>query len=862
MPLEPGTRFGDYDILGPLGSGGMGEVYRAIDRGLGRQVAIKIVSGAHAAGPERLSRFDREARLLASLNHPGIASIYGRTESASGVVGLVLELVEGPTLAERLRRPLAYQEARAIALDLIDAISAAHDSGIIHRDLKPANIKFAADGSLKVLDFGLAKVMDRQPSDPGVSQDPTITNERTVPGTVLGTAAYMSPEQARGQEVDRGADVWAFGCIFYEMLTGQRAFAGDTPSDVIAAIINTEPDFTKLPPDVPEPARALLRRCLIKDSKRRLRDIADARFDLEGGEQRPQAPSRPGTVAWIAAALLALALAGIAAATLRPSAPSGSEAERISFVIPQPQGMQWSGAPVDPRPVPSPDGRYIAYTGRTDEGWRVWVHNLENGRATALVGAAPQGSITWAADSGNLAFCADRKIVRVSLTGAAPAPIDVDDCSWGVSWSRDGQFLFASPTKLSRVSVDGGSPQSVPIDNPAKGPFVYPQWLPDSRHFVYLARDPQAAVRGIYLGSIDGGQSVRLMPDDAAPRFVEGPDGRGRIVFVRGATLVSQALDRAGRRVEGEPVVLAENVSLGQTVRDGAYGVSPTLLVHRGGNTARMELVIMDRIGRRLSVLEPDAALVQVALSNDEARLAVTRTNQTQFAFEIWEYDLTRGGGRPLIAKPYSVTTPVWSPDGRIAYLSNEPGFWRPVILPASGKSVALPGAYSFLTEWSSDNRWILGTASDNGHLTAFHPDGNGETVSIADAAEGRLSPDLKSIAYRSSESGRAEVYIRGFPAAGRVVRVSREGGYKPWWRADGRELFFRTANGTMMAAPIGAGGQPGDPVPLFTAPFVAGSTLLPMHDYVVTRDGQRFIAVLAKDSPVTPLTVVVNWLK
>ena len=865
MPLRPGERFGDYEIIGPLGAGGMGEVYRASDPALGRHVAIKILSGVNPPTAEQLARFDREARVLASLNHPRIGAIFGRAASA-GRIGLVLELVDGPTLAERLGRPMPFVEARPIALDLIDAIAAAHESGIIHRDLKPANIKIASDGSIKVLDFGLAKAAERTPVDPDASQDATITSERTLPGTVLGTPAYMSPEQARGREVDRRADIWAFGCILYEMLTGRRAFAGASSSDTIAAVISRDPDWSALPPDVPRPVRDLLRRCLAKDAKQRLRDIADAGFDLDAAttETTGAATSARGSsLPWLIAAASTAALITAMVVMQRPAAP---QTPRISFVIPQPPGVVWGGAPVDPHPTPSPNGKLIAYDSRrSDDGQRLWLHNIETGRVSPISRVAAQGPIAWAPDSGSLAYCSGDKIVRVSLAGAAPAPIDAPGCGFGLAWSKTGVFLFASLTGIWRVNADGTSPRQVATADPAQGARLYPHWLADSRHFVYLARDANPAVRGIYLGSIDGGPSARLIAEESAPRSVQGPDGKDHVVFVRGATLVVQLLNAAAGRVEGEPVVLAENITLGQTVRDGAYGLSPTLLVHRagGGGAERTDLVVLDRAGRRIKTLDSESAIVEMSLAQDDSRLAATRLNGASNLYEVWEYELARGAARPLLIKPYSFLAPVWSPDGRLAFLSNESGVWKPFVLPQTGEPTPLPGDFNALNHWSNDGRWIVGALGSK--MFVVRADGSGQPIEVPRGAEGRLSPDQKWVAYRSSESGTAEIYVRPFPDIGRSVRVSRDGGYKPSWRNDGRELFFRTVNGTVMAAPMQVNGgvmNPGEPVPLFTAPFITGNTSLGLHDLIATRDGQRFIAILAKDSPATPLTVVVNWLQ
>ncbi len=867
MPLGPGEHFGGYEILESLGAGGMGEVYRALDSNLGRQVAIKILPDAVAHDPDRLARFDREARLLASLNHPHIGAIYGREQSGA-TTGLVLELVEGETLAERLGRPLPVHEVRALTRQIVDAVEAAHDRGIVHRDLKPANIQVTPAGTIKVLDFGLAKMVHTDAAGADGSETTVVAKApgHTERGVILGTTAYMSPEQARGLAVDRRTDIWAFGCILYEMLAGRRAFDGATMSDTIAAVLDREPDWSALPASTPRAMRRVMGRCLMKDPAQRLRDIADARFDLESDPEPDTVTATHTTRQPLAvAAMLGVAL-GAAALSLWPRATPTPSREPTTFVIPPPSGAQWSDTPTDPQPAVAPNGRLVAYNGIGADGTRLWIHDIQSGVATPVAGVSFSAAVAWSPDSTSLAYCASGTLIRVNLVGEAPAPLDAPGCSSRVSWNANGEILYSTRKGVMRTNVAGGVPQPVALDDAASSLRLYPRWLPDGRHFVYLRLDPDVTLNGIYLAAVDDGPPVRLVADASAPVPVEGPDGRVRVLFVRRASLVSQVVDVAARRVEGEAQVLATRVPLGNTVRIGAYDASGTLLAYRRrAEGQQTELVWLDRRGQRLGVVEIEDPL-QVSLSPDEAILAVQRANVDQNTFELWQGDAKRGGGRPLVVSSHSVVTPVFSPDSaEIAYLSNETGSWRVARLTLGRDGALIPNeiTLTFLTDWSSDGRWIVGSFGAD-RLLAVAPNGH-ESLNLGRGAEARLSPDRRWVAYRSSESGTAEIYVKAFPDGGRVMRISRSSGYKPTWRRDGRELYYRTASGTVMAVPVGVGAgaalDPGEPVPLFTAPFVPGNAPLGLIDYAVTHDGQRFLAVLAKSTTTDPLTIVRHWI-
>ena len=576
MAFTPGTRLGVYEVNAPIGEGGMGQVYRATDTTLGRQVAIKILPDAFASDPERLARFEREARTLASLNHPHIAAIYGFEKSA-GMHALVMELVEGEDLSQRIARgAIPFDEALPIARQIADALEAAHEQGIIHRDLKPANIKVRSDGTVKVLDFGLAKAMEPAAgSSPNLSMSPTITTPAmTQAGMILGTAAYMSPEQARGKTVDKRADIWAFGAVLYEMLTGRRAFEDEDVSMTLSKVLQREPDFDALPPSVPARASQALRVCLRKDPKQRAGDIRDVRLALEGAFETvgPQTTAMATTAASrgrlvgmtalaVAAVIVAIALAIPAVRHLRETPPPLPLETRVDIVTPA------TAQPTDF--ALSPDGRQIVFSASGDGASHLWLRSLATTTAQPLAGTEGARGPFWSPDGRSVGFMAGNALKRLDLGGGAPQTLAPVTSGGGATWSANGVIVFAPITRgtLMRVSATGGVVAAATTFGPGQVGHLAPQFLPDGRRFLFTALGAPDAT-GIYLGTLDGSAPIRLTPTDSAGMYLpEGPGragpfrGSGWMLWVRAGTLVAQRLDVAKAALTGEPVTVADGVA-------------------------------------------------------------------------------------------------------------------------------------------------------------------------------------------------------------------------------------------------------------------------------------------------------------
>ena len=877
----------------------MGQVWRATDTALGRHVAIKILPDAFASDPERLARFEREAKTLALLNHPHIAQIYG-FEKSSGMHALVMELVEGDDLSQRIARVhvpgasarqagMPLDEALPIAKQIAEALEAAHEQGIVHRDLKPANIKVRADGTVKVLDFGLAKAVDTSPASATADNAATITSpaQMTGMGVILGTAAYMAPEQARGANVDKRADVWAFGVVLFEMLTGQRLFAGATVSDTLAAVLTSEPDWTTLPAGTPAPIRRLLRRCLEKDRKRRLDSAADARLEIDDALTPPStvdgasAPSVPAAIAasrgrlpWIAAlavmAALVAALAVPALRHLREVPPPAPPEMRLEITTPA------TDAPL--QFALSPDGRALVFVASGDGAPRLWLRPLDETEARPLAGTEGATFPFWSPDSRAIGFFAGGRLFRLDVGGGAPQVLaNATGSNFGASWSADGTILFSRQLAgpLWRVAAAEGEPVVVTkLDPPRQSGHRFPQFLPDGRQFLfYAAGMPEAA--GIYLGSLDGDAPTRLTAADSGGAFLP-PD---RVVFVRQGTLVARRLDLTRGTLTGDAVSLADRVGVDATARGGfaVSGAGP--VAYRAGGDASRHLTWVDRTGKAMGVAgEPDAnALQSPELSPDGRRVAMRRSVQGND--DIWLQDVVRGGMTRLTFDPALDINPIWSPDGlRIAFSSNRTGAFDLYLKPSNGSGAEERLVNSPNTnqprsqDWSSDGRWLLyyevhpTTGRDLWALDMTSPDHTPRGVANTPAEEvlAQFSPDGRWVAYQTNESGRFEVVVQSFPDAGGKWQVSTTGGVTPRWRADGKELYFLAPDATMMAVPVTAVGTSftaGAPVALFPTRSVDGGTLaINRPQYAVARDGRFLINQPVADATAAPITLVLNW--
>ena len=866
----------------------MGEVYRAHDTKLGRDVALKILPPAFAGDADRIARFRREAQLLASLNHTNIAGIYG-LEDANGTTALVLELVEGPTLADRLTRgALVLSEALGIARQVADALEAAHEKGIIHRDLKPANIKITPDGQVKVLDFGLAKMLESDAAPSALSMSPTLSIHATNAGVILGTAAYMSPEQARGKPVDRRADIWAFGCVLYEMLTATRAFEGEDVTDTLAAIVRAEPEWNKLPADAPPAIRQLLRRCLEKDPKERLPSIGSARLEIKdvmassqvsaitSSPVVPVAQNRRGkAVAWIAVAT-GLALAAVAAAAVFWRAKPVDTPLYRSSLLP-PDKATWASATPATRFAVSPDGRRLAFlaTG-TDGVTRIWVRPLGALVAQPLSGTEGTVVMFWSYDSRQLAFSAGGKLKKIDASGGPPLTIADMSANNGGTWNQNDVIVFPpTPTSgLYRVSASGSTP--APVTKLAREESEVNHWqpffLPDGRHFLYHSTNSKSAPGGaVYVASLDAGSKPKLVLQGGS----NAQFALGYLLFMRDTTLMAQQFDADRLDVSGEVIPIAEQVQVGgSTGRTGAFSVSQTgVLVYQTGSAGLgSRLVWFDRSGKDVGMLGDAGDYGDVELSPDGKRVAVSLPDPSARTRDIWIFDVLRALRTRFTFDPGDELAAIWSPDGsRLMFASRARGpfdlFQKPTTGAGNNDVVYADRLNKLPTSWSSDGRSILFTVAGatSNDIWMLPLAGDRKPVPVVQTPfnenNGRFSPDGRWIAYVSSESGRSEIYVAAASGQAGKWQVSTAGGTFPRWRRDGKELFYVAPDNKIIAAQV-TGQTSGFEVGAVKALFEMRPRTGQRYAYDVTGDGQRFLVnSVANDSTPEPLTLVVNWI-
>ena len=880
MSLIAGSRFGAYEILSLLGAGGMGEVYRASDTILKRQVALKLLPPEVAGNPERVARFQREAEVLAALNHPNIAHLYG-LEKSNGTLALAMELVEGPTLDDRIAGgALPLGETLHAARQIAEALEAAHEQGIIHRDLKPANIKVRADGTVKVLDFGLAKVMESAPSQSGsVSVSPTLTSPAmTHAGVILGTAAYMSPEQARGKAVDKRADIWAFGVILYEMLSGQRAFKGDEMSDVLASVLRQELDWSQLPAGTSSRLRRLLARCLDRDPRMRLRDIGEARVEIERalsgtGDDAGTPPSpaavraRFASAGWILAAIMALAAAGLGWRLLRVAPPV--EAATVRFTIPLPDNSHRTLGYSEI----SPDGRFVTFTGADEAGRdQLWLRPLNAAQARPLKGTLGATNPCWSPDGRYVAFSANRQIRKVRIDNDQIETVTEIESGGinGMTWAPDGTILLAlNLGGLLRVPAAGGTPEPFTTLDPARKEtrHYFPDMLPDGRHFLFVVTSALPEVEGAWVAALDNpADRHRVLPDLSRARM-----SQGHLIFSRRGSLMAQPFDMASLAVFGEASPLGETMRSGTGITGFAdFSVSENGVLAIGASEPEMRMAETDRSGRALRTFgSPSLRYGFVRLSPDERRVAADTVSQQ--GYQVFVFEPERNMTTPLTSGQATGNFPVWSPDGEhIAFGSNRNGVYDIFMKPSSGSSsdevLLANGNNKFLMDWSRDGRFILygedqrpqrkerlWTLSMTGERTpSLYLDEDG------DLRDGRFSPDGHFVAYTALQATGIQVFIRSFPTPSVKLQVSVDGGSRPEWRADGRELFFIAPDSELMAVDVPPGPEPrlGAPTPLFRTGLYAS-----LLTFDVYHDGRRF-AMPVFERGDQAVTIILNWLR
>ena len=888
MPLVSGTKLGPYEIVSPLGAGGMGEVYRARDKRLGRDVALKVLPEAFANDAQRMVRFEREAKVLASLNHPNIAVLYGFEES-DGKRALVMELVEGPMLAERIKqRPMAIEEALPIARQIAEALEFAHERGIIHRDLKPSNVKLTEDGQVKLLDFGLAKALEGETSEEELQNSPTLSAAATRAGVMLGTAAYMAPEQARGKRVDRRADIWAFGCVLYEMLTGRGAFDGETTSDILACVIRAEPDWSLLDGAVPRRICELIRRCLQKDPKQRLQAIGEARIAVDGafaGSSEEVAPSAQAirqaqpllrrSSPWGVAAggiLVAIVFGGL---LLRESQPDPHRVVRASLSLPEPLAGVFTANPGSPVAL-SPDGSRLVYVGApADKPPQLYVRELDQQTSVPIPSPADPVQPFFSPDGQWIGFFADGKLHKVSLKGG-PATVLCDALiPHGASWASDDTIVYAPNlgSGLMRISSAGGTPQPLTTPDPKQKELSHrwPQVLPRNKAVLFTV---QTATQGSYddariaVLSLETGKWRTLFEGGFYARYVPS----GHIVYAHAGGLLAVPFDVSRLQTTGLPAPVQEGVITTAATSGGAeYDVAESgLLVYVPGNARppMRTLVWVDRQGVSKEIPAPLNTYTTPRLSPDGKLLAVQILNAG--SQDLWVYEFKRNTLMRLTFGSGSAF-PLWTTDGRnIIYRARTPSFaFRSKPADGSGTDVSLlppdfdsPDSTPF--EVSPDGKTLLfgryGSQGATG-IYVLSLDGSGKIQPVLQStfnqSQAQFSPDGHWVVYASNETGRQEVYVQPFPGPGGKWMISAEGGISPRWARSG-EIFFRNDDRMMVAS-------------VETQPsFKAGAPRMLFRDrsylapgnYDVASDGQHFLMIKEKEAPANSkeVSIILHW--
>jgi len=880
VSLAPGVRLGPYEVLSSLGAGGMGVVYRARDARLGRDVAIKALPDLFARDPERLARFEREAKLLASLSHPHIAAIYG-LEEVEGHRYLVLEYIEGPTLAERLAKgPLPLSEALEICRDIAAGVEAAHESGVIHRDLKPGNVMLTLSGGVKVLDFGLAKGGTGSSPESNLADSPTLTTPPTGAGVILGTAAYMSPEQARGKAVDRRADIWSFGCVLYECLTGKQTFEGETVSDLIAKILEREPDWSALPAGLPSRVMGLLRRCLTKDAKQRLRDIGDARLELT--EVMTGAPEPEAKAAKKRSIRFELAIAVLAALA---SVIATKAFDRVGSRAPRDPHVHAVlthdlGGPIAPYPASlaiSPDGKRVAYLVADSTGTQLWVRDLDQEAPRLVYSKSSATDVFWSPDSRHLGFSTTGDRARLwKVPAEGGDPVSICDVKWtrGATWGSQGVIVF-QPTPegpLYRVSASGGDAEPVTEIDTSRHQTGHrmPCFLPDGEHFLYAGLPQGPRGWDIFLGSLGSKKARKILTAGSGVTYVEP----GHLLYVRDGKLVAHRFDARSLKLSGDPVPIGDPADSGPvdaTTFASASRDGRLVMLRNSAPDTRVEWV--DRGGQTLGrVPLPSGQYFQISPSPDGRSVLSSRTASNSAA-EIWHSDPARGTTTRLTPAGRNDAGPVWLPDGsHYAFASLREGGMRifvagvgdaadPRLVPTTNAQFQSP------TGVSPDGRTLVVTIVDPVNqfdLWAVPVDGGGKPVPLVRSPAWEdvavVSPDGKWLAFQSNETGQMEIYVQPFPGPGPRTRVSLDGGHDAVWTRGGKELLFQrdgTGGGSVMAVAVGTG-----------EPFSAGTPRALFHrggllGFSAPPAGDRILVLSNAEGAVPPsIALTLDWTR
>lgn len=874
MVAETGTKLGRYEIRSKIGEGGMGEVYRAFDPKINREVAIKILPQALSADKDRLTRFEQEAQAAGALNHPNILVIH-HIDTHDGAPYIVSELLEGETLRERMGgSALPQRKAIEYAMQIAHGLAAAHEQGIVHRDLKPENLFITRDGRIKILDFGLAKLTAAAGGSQSQTEVPT-RRVNTDPGVVMGTIGYMSPEQLRGKPADHRSDIFSFGAILYEMLSGRRAFRGESTADTMSAILREDPPDLSATNKLINPAlERVVCHCLEKNPEERFHSVRDLAFAIEAlsGSTSVSSstvitdlPARrrklPQVLPWAVAGVFFLAAVTLSFLYFRRTP---ADARPVRFLITMPEkATEISG------PVISPDGRSLAFLATSDGKRFLYIRPLDSVATHRLNGTEGAQAPFWSPDSRYLGFFSDSKLKKVEVSGGPVQTLCDARQPAGGTWSRDGLILFALESNgTQRVSAAGGTPTQVLKLDEARNEVVqaYPGFLPDGRHFVYQSWNGRGEETTIYAASIDGGERKPLMKNDSNVAYT----APGYLLFARNTTLMAQPFDAVNLQVSSEPFPVVEDVAFNLAAGYSNFSVSENgTLVFQNGGPSNRQLVWFDRTGRQLNLVGPPGAYNDVVLSYDEKTVALQRDDGSNN--DLWLMDLVRGVPSRFTFSPGLEDDPVWSPDGSVIVFNSERdgvrGLYRKVSSGAGNEELLVRAdVVTNGMHWSADGKFIVfesslpKTGSDLWVVPLF---GDMKPYSLLatefNETHGRFSPDGRWLAYVSNESGRNEVYVQSFPPSGGKWQISTTGGAQPQWRSDGKELFYITPDRRLMAVDV----RPQQkfemdaPKPLFQTQVARYEA---PNRYAVSRDGQRFLVNSAVEETSHIITVVLNW--
>ena len=882
--LSTGTRLGRYEIRSRIGAGGMGEVYRARDEKLNRDVAIKVLPDTLSQNADRLRRFEQEAQAAGALNHPNILAVYD-VGTHNGAPYVVSELLEGESLKDRLSDgPLAQRKTIDYAVQVAHGLAAAHEKGIVHRDLKPDNLFITKDDRVKILDFGIAKL--REPANQNIAQTDIATRKvHTDPGTVMGTVGYMSPEQVRGRPVDHRADIFSFGAVLYEMLCGRRAFHGDSAVETLNAILKEEPpELTTANRNIAPALERVVWHCLEKSPDRRFQSATDVAFALESLSGSSGVSSQTMTAMtslssrerirkyspWIVAAIFALAfLIVLPFVLLYFRRPSTQPPTAVRFLIPPPEKAEYLGDAAI-----SPDGRLIVFGVRDASGKEsLWLRQLDSLDARPLPGTELGGQTFWSPDSRSICFIAAGKLKKIDVSGG-PAQT-LSDAGAGGTWNRDGVIVFVRNVSdgLYSIPATGGTPTRVTTLDRSRNEIVHvwPYFLPDGRHFLYLARSSQEEKSAIFVGSLDSKETKFLLKVDSSMAYA----APGFLLFARQQTLMAQGFNADKLQLTGDEIPVAQGIGIARIVANARslFSVSDTgVLVYRSQFREDSQLVWFDRAGRQLGTVGPLGVFAAIRLSPDDKRIALQRLDDEKGTYDIWLIELSRGTPTRLTFDPANDIYPIWSPDGsRIVFGSNREGtvnLYQKLSSGAGNDELLFKSDDAKLSnDWSPDGRYILYQDRSQKDFDLWVLPLFEERKPViflqTDFAEmyGRFSPDGHWITYVSNESGKREVYVRAFPSAGGKWQISNGGGGQPHWRRDGKELFYLTPDKKLMTVEVnGSSGtfEAGIPRALFDLRI---NSINGFSDYDVTADGQRFLVnTLVEQNARSPVTVVMNW--